>query len=186
MTTDRVGPVSAGGVRIERVAAPADRTAGQAWVVGDDEECVVVAGALDAAPLLRVVGRRRLTAVLWTQAHADPDGAIDTLLEAHPRARLGVHADDAGQWAELHPGQRPSLVLTEADTITVGDIELRVLHTPGSSPGACCFHAPDLGVVFTGDTEPGERLLALDPDTIAYPGSGPSTTIATLRAHRPT
>ncbi len=36
--------------------------------------------------------------------------------------------------------------------LTVGGIELRVLHTPGHSPGAICLYAPELGTVFTGDT----------------------------------
>ena len=36
--------------------------------------------------------------------------------------------------------------------ITVGGHDLGVLHTPGHSPGCCCFHDADTGVVFSGDT----------------------------------
>jgi glyoxylase-like metal-dependent hydrolase (beta-lactamase superfamily II) len=79
-----------------------------------------------------------------------------------------------------------------------------VLHTPGHSPGACCFYAPALGVVFSGDTlfqgGPGatgrsysdfptiiasirDRLLTLPPDTIVLTGHGAPTTIGVEAPH---
>ena len=72
------------------------------------------------------------------------------------------------------------------------------MHTPGHSPGCCCFYAPDAGVLFSGDTlfcgGPGatgrsysdyptiidsirEQLLELPPETIVHTGHGESTTI---------
>jgi glyoxylase-like metal-dependent hydrolase (beta-lactamase superfamily II) len=75
---------------------------------------------------------------------------------------------------------------------------LTVIHTPGHSPGAVCFRAPELGCVFTGDTlfqgGPGatgrsysdrptiersirERLLTLPPETVVHTGHGPDTTV---------
>jgi len=83
--------------------------------------------------------------------------------------------------------------------VQVGDVELLVLHTPGHAPGACCFHARDLGVVFTGDTlfqgGPGatgrsysdfptivesikDKLLSLPPETTVLTGHGSATSIA--------
>ena len=82
--------------------------------------------------------------------------------------------------------------------IVVGDIALKVLHTPGHSPGAVCLYSPDLGVVFTGDTlfegGPGAtgrsfsdhdtivesirtRLFTLPDETVVHTGHGDSTTI---------
>jgi glyoxylase-like metal-dependent hydrolase (beta-lactamase superfamily II) len=87
----------------------------------------------------------------------------------------------------------------------VAGTELRVLHTPGHSPGACCFHVPALGVVFTGDTlfqgGPGatgrsysdfdtiirsitDKLLTLPPETVVHTGHGDSTTIGAEAPHR--
>ena len=83
-------------------------------------------------------------------------------------------------------------------TLDVAGTTLEVLHTPGHAPGAVCFHAPDLGAVFTGDTlfqgGPGAtgrsfsdsdlivesiraRLLTLPADTVVHTGHGPDTTI---------
>ena len=73
-----------------------------------------------------------------------------------------------------------------------------MLHTPGHAPGAVCLYAPDLGVVFTGDTLVQRRagatgrsfsdydtivasirakLFALPDDTVVHTGHGDSTTI---------
>ncbi|WP_327582609.1 MBL fold metallo-hydrolase [Nonomuraea sp. NBC_00507] len=88
--------------------------------------------------------------------------------------------------------------------IAVAGTEVRVLHTPGHAPGACSFHVPDLGAVFTGDTlfqgGPGatgrsyssfetiiasirDRLLVLQLETIVHTGHGPDTTIGAEQPH---
>jgi glyoxylase-like metal-dependent hydrolase (beta-lactamase superfamily II) len=88
--------------------------------------------------------------------------------------------------------------------ITVAGADLTVLHTPGHSRGAVCFHLPDQGWLFSGDTlfagGPGatgrsfsdfgtiidsirDRLLVLDPDTVVHTGHGSDTTIGAERPH---
>ena len=87
--------------------------------------------------------------------------------------------------------------LREGDVLTVGGLDVRVLHTPGHTPGSLSLWAPALDVVFTGDTllkggaghtaEPGaslpalaasvRRLAALPPETTIYPGHGAPTTV---------
>jgi glyoxylase-like metal-dependent hydrolase (beta-lactamase superfamily II) len=87
--------------------------------------------------------------------------------------------------------------------VSVAGHDLAVLHTPGHSPGCCCFHDAASGVVFSGDTlfcgGPGatgrsfsdeptivrsirDRLLALPDHTIVHTGHGDSTTIGAERA----
>ena len=87
-------------------------------------------------------------------------------------------------------------------SISVAGHELGVLHTPGHSPGCCCFHDVDTGDVFTGDTlfcgGPGATgrsysdeptilrsiiasLLALPDQTVVHTGHGDSTTIGAER-----
>lgn len=94
--------------------------------------------------------------------------------------------------------------LTDGDTITFGEMALRVVHTPGHSQGGLCFI--DDGIAFTGDTLfagsigrsdlPGgshpelirsihDKLLTLPDDTIVYPGHGPTSTIGTERTDNP-
>jgi glyoxylase-like metal-dependent hydrolase (beta-lactamase superfamily II) len=88
--------------------------------------------------------------------------------------------------------------------VEVAGAALRVLHTPGHAPGAVCLHAPQLGVVFSGDTlfqgGPGatgrsfsdfptiiasirDRLLTLPAATVVHPGHGADTTIGAEVPH---
>jgi hydroxyacylglutathione hydrolase len=97
-----------------------------------------------------------------------------------------------------HPDARPDGELTDGQRIEVGGTVLQVLATPGHAPGAVCFSAPELGVVFSGDTlfsgGPGatgrsysdfptilssieQRLFTLPADTVVHTGHGEDTTI---------
>lgn len=166
------------------------------WVVGDDTECVVVDAPHDTAPILDLVAGRRVVAILCTHAHDDHIDAAGALAEA-TGAPVRLHPDDTMLWERVHETP-PDGTLADGDVVTVGDVDLEVLHTPGHSPGSCCFSAPALGVVFTGDTlfqgGPGatgrsfsdhdtivdsirRRLLTLPPQTRVLTGHGDETTI---------
>ncbi len=156
---DRVTP-SQGGVRIDHTTTAGTfsldggtwEVENNVWVIGDDTQCVVIDAPHDAGPILELVGDRRLTHVLLTHAHDDHVTVVPELLAAHPGAKVALHPDDRVLWDQSHPDLAPTLDLADGDVVQVGDVELFVLHTPGHAPGACCFHARDLGVVFTGDT----------------------------------
>lgn len=166
------------------------------WVVGDDEECVVIDAAHDAKPILEAVAGRRVVAVLLTHAHDDHIGATGDL-SAATGAPSYLHPDDRVLWDRVH-SFAPDRELADGDVFEVGGVRLQTLHTPGHAPGACCFHAEDLGAVFTGDTlfhgGPGatgrsfsdfgtiidsirDRLLTLPPDTVVHTGHGDDTTV---------
>lgn len=199
-------PASDGGVRIDHTTTEGTfsldggtwEVENNVWVVGDDRECVVIDAPHDAAPILDLIGDRRLTHVLLTHAHDDHVSVVPELLEAHPEAVVALHPDDRVLWDRTHPDLAPTRDLADGDVVPVGDVELTVLHTPGHAPGACCFYAADLGVVFTGDTlfqgGPGatgrsysdfpsivdsirEQLLTLPPETVVLTGHGDPTTI---------
>jgi glyoxylase-like metal-dependent hydrolase (beta-lactamase superfamily II) len=194
VTTERVGESSAGGVRVERLVVPegahgssdGDPVVGHvnAWLVGDHEECVVIDPPADAEAVLDAVGERQLTAVLFTHCAPGEVTSAPALLEARPRTRIGVQAGDVEAWDASHPDLHPNLHLSDGDIVTTGDIELIVLHTPGHTPGSCCFHAPDLGVLFPGPTDvsTSERLRGLAPETVVHPARGESTTLRALSA----
>jgi glyoxylase-like metal-dependent hydrolase (beta-lactamase superfamily II) len=166
------------------------------WLVGDDDEAVVVDAAHDAETIVAALGGRRLVAVLCTHGHNDHINAAGALVDA-TGAPVLLHPDDRMLWDRVHPDRKPAS-LDDGQRITVGGCELVVLHTPGHSPGAVCLHAPQLGVLFSGDTlfrgGPGAtgrsfssfplildsirtRLLTLDPDTRVLTGHGDETTI---------
>ncbi len=167
------------------------------WVVGDDEACVVIDAPHRVDDVLSVVGDRTVTAIVCTHAHDDHARIAPEL-----RRRLGapvlLHPDDLPVWRLTHPDVDPDGSLADGQLITAAGTELRVLHTPGHSPGSVCLYAEDLGAVFTGDTlfsgGPGatgrsfsdhdtilasirNRLLTLPPDTVVHTGHGESTTI---------
>ena len=167
------------------------------WVVGDDEECVVVDAAHDAEAVLDVVAGRRVLAVLCTHAHDDHVRAAPAVARS-AGAPILLHPDDAPLWQLTHPDVEPDEQLADGSRVVVGDVELTVIHTPGHSPGAVCFYADALGVLFTGDTlfagGPGatgrsfsdrdmlvasirSRLFALPDQTVVHTGHGDSTTI---------
>jgi glyoxylase-like metal-dependent hydrolase (beta-lactamase superfamily II) len=166
------------------------------WVIGDDRECVVIDAPHEADPIAELIGDRRLLAVLCTHAHDDHVTAANELADRFD-APVRLHPDDEVLWRMTyrHSAFEP---LADGDGIEVGGTTLDVLHTPGHSPGAVCFSAPELGAVFTGDTlfqgGPGatgrsysdfdtivgsirSRLLTLPPETVVHTGHGPDTTI---------
>ncbi|WP_435150426.1 MBL fold metallo-hydrolase [Micromonospora aurantiaca (nom. illeg.)] len=173
------------------------------WVVGDDAECVVLDAPHDVAAIAEVIGDRRVVAIIATHAHDDHVRVAPELARA-TGAPVLLHPDDRVLWDMVHPDTAPDGELTDGQTITVGGTTLRVLHTPGHSPGACSLHAPDLGTVFTGDTlfagGPGAtgrsysdfgtivesirtRLLTLPPETVVHTGHGDDTTIGAEAPH---
>lgn len=165
-----------------------------AYVVScpDTGAAVLIDAANEADVLVRAIGDLKLVAVLETHGHADHWQALGAI-EAHfASAWVGAHPDDLS----MFPPPPPAHHLAHGETITFGNCQLRVLHTPGHTPGSVCFLGP--GVVFTGDTlfpgGPGatrpplgdfptilksirRELMGLDPTTLVYPGHGEATTI---------
>ncbi|AXO34598.1 MBL fold metallo-hydrolase [Micromonospora chalcea] len=173
------------------------------WVIGDDAECVVLDAPHDVAAIREVIGDRRVVAIVATHAHDDHVRVAPELARA-TGAPVLLHPADRVLWDMVHPDTAPDGELTDGQTITVGGTTLRVLHTPGHSPGACSLYAPDLGAVFTGDTlfagGPGAtgrsysdfgtivesirtRLLTLPPETVVHTGHGDDTTIGAEAPH---
>lgn len=174
------------------------------WIVGDDSECIVIDAGHDAAPILEAIGSRTLRAVVCTHAHNDHVNAAAEVADAK-QAPIWVHPDEAPLWQMTYPDRAPDGALAHGQVITVAGTELTVLHTPGHAPGACCLHAPGLGVVFSGDTlfngGPGatgrsysdyptivasitEKLLSLPSETVVHTGHGDDTTIGAEAGRR--
>jgi glyoxylase-like metal-dependent hydrolase (beta-lactamase superfamily II) len=175
------------------------------WVLGDDAECVVIDAPHDVAEILKVIDGRRVIAILCTHGHDDHVRSAPDLSRA-TGARVLLHPDDLPVWKLTHR-KPPDGSLRDGQLIPIAGLDLRVIHTPGHTPGAVCFYAEefpgrDAGVLFTGDTlfegGPGatgrsfsdhdqiiasirDRLLVLPDDTKVLTGHGHSTTIGAER-----
>jgi glyoxylase-like metal-dependent hydrolase (beta-lactamase superfamily II) len=179
------------------------------WLVGDDEEVLVIDAPHDAAPIVAAIGGRSVAGIVLTHGHNDHITAAVALREA-TGAPVWFHPEDRMLWdqvyGEVHPEVEPDHHLTDGTRFTVAGTTLIALHTPGHSPGSTCLHAPELGTVFTGDTlfsgGPGatgrsysdhptivrsirERLFALPGDTVVRTGHGDDTTIDAERTNVP-
>jgi glyoxylase-like metal-dependent hydrolase (beta-lactamase superfamily II) len=121
------------------------------WVVGDEREVVVIDAAHDADAIAAAVGDRRVVAVACTHAHDDHVNQAPALAERFGAPVL-LDPAEAPLWELTWPDRAPDGELADGQVLTAGGIELRVLRTPGHSPGSSCLYAPELGTVFTGDT----------------------------------
>jgi glyoxylase-like metal-dependent hydrolase (beta-lactamase superfamily II) len=167
------------------------------WVLGDDHECLVIDAPHDVDAILKLVGDRKVVAIVCTHAHDDHVRYAPQLADA-TGAPILLNPDDAEVWNLSHPDRKPDGELRDGQELRVGDTLVRVIATPGHAPGAVCLAVPELGVVFTGDTlfqgGPGatgrsfsdratlersiqERLFPLGDDVIVKTGHGPDTTI---------
>jgi len=174
-------------------------------------EGIVVDPGADLPSILETVNRHRLTikAILLTHGHVDHVGAAaglkratqaPVMLNRHDYPVLSRISEQAA-WLGM-PMPEPvdiEATLEDGDQIKIGNLEFRVLHTPGHTPGSISLWAPSERLLVAGDTLfresigrtdlPGgdsrqilvslrEKILPLAPETTVITGHGPLTTLA--------
>jgi glyoxylase-like metal-dependent hydrolase (beta-lactamase superfamily II) len=183
--------------RVERVLADPGEGEGSAWLIGDDEEVIVIDPGEDAEAVLGQVGDREILAVICTHGHASHIAAAVGVAE-RDEAAVALHRSDLLLWRMAHDGAELEIEMADGGRFDVSDVRLEVLHTPGHTPGSVSLYCADLEVVFTGDalgaggpvphdgefpdfarqlTAIGERLLDLPSRTRVLPGHGDEFTI---------
>jgi len=188
------------------------------YIIGCEEtkNAAVIDPGDEADRILLALSEEKLKVqyILNTHGHFDHVGANKRLKDV-TGAKLAIHPDDIvmlesvnmaaasfGMSVENSPA--PDLTIKDGDTITIGNISLNVIHTPGHSPGGVSFHTN--GIVFVGDTLfagsigrtdfPGgdfntliasikNKLFVLGDDVQALTGHGPATTIGQEKQTNP-
>jgi glyoxylase-like metal-dependent hydrolase (beta-lactamase superfamily II) len=177
--------------RIEGVTGHAN-----AWIVGDDDEVIVIDPGTDAGEVLAAVGEREILAVICTHGHAAHCGAAIEVAE-RDEAPVAVHAAERVTWRAVHSDD-PDIEMEDGGRFEVAGVRLEVVHAPGHTPGSICLYCDELDAVFTGDaltaagpvphedefpdfprqlSSIGEKLLTLPPATRVLPGHGPELTV---------
>lgn len=179
-----------------------------------EEACAIDPGG-DAETILAAARKAGLRIVLIVDTHGHPDHtAANCDLRQATGAPLLIHEADRAmiegsgrEWAFtglVHVPCQADRTMADGEDLHVGEMALRVVHTPGHTPGGCCLAAD--GALFTGDTLfegsvgrtdfPGGDPHALDlslakivkllPDeTILYPGHGEPTKLGVEKETNP-
>jgi hydroxyacylglutathione hydrolase len=183
---------------------------------GKTRNAAVIDPAAEDAGLLLYLRQNAssVDSVLLTHGHYDHIGGVPAL-KTRWKSKVGIHPLDAGMLA--HPSENLSLFLglsfraDDADfqledglQIEVGSLRIRVLHTPGHTPGSVCFAGE--GFALVGDTlfmhsvgrtdfkgssmdqlmhSIRDKLMPLGDDVRVFPGHGEETTIGHEKESNP-
>jgi hydroxyacylglutathione hydrolase len=190
------------------------------YILGDEvtKEAVVIDPGGDEDEILEVLryNNLQLKLIIDTHGHFDHVDANLPLKEA-TGAQIAIHEADAmmlskpSSEAMFFTGNRlrlsqADILLKEGDILTFGQYRLKVLHTPGHTPGGISLVLEDHPYVYVGDllfagsigrTDfPGgsydalinavkTKIFPLGDNYSVYPGHGPVTTVAQERKYNP-
>ena len=201
---------------IEQRAVPPMMKNGYVLACRATGQAVYIDPGDEANELLDFVNGKSLNLISIVNTHGHMDHICgNRIVKQSCDIPIYLHRDDEflysalrkqGQWFGFDYEPAPSVdrYLEDEQTLQVGNLELRVHHTPGHSPGSVCLEVGDH--VFCGDlifagsvgrTDlPGgaprlllrmirERILPLGEDKILHPGHGPSTTVGRERLTNP-
>ena len=152
-------------------------------------DSVLIDAPAEASTIIERLQGTNPQCILLTHNHLDHVGALAEL-RSRLKMPLAAHASESGNLP-----LPPERLLSDGDTVSLGNLKLEVLHTPGHTPGSLCFKVGRY--LLSGDTifpgGPGatrspdafkqivksitEKIFVLPDDTPIYPGHGDSTVL---------
>jgi len=189
MTIAGKNPDEIGAVQIERLELGPFGTNAYIVTCRKTQSSVLIDAPAEAHIIIDRLKNTTPKYILLTHNHMDHVGAL-AQLRNELKVPLAAHAADTGN---LVPS--PEMLLSDGDTVSVGNLKLTVLHTPGHTPGSLCFRVGRC--LISGDTifpgGPGktsspadfkkiiksitDKIFVLPDDTQIYPGHGDSTVL---------
>lgn len=176
----------------------------------DTKEAMVIDPGAEPAKIIEMLDilEAKLKYIFITHCHADHIGAIDDVKQAKGGKILISREDSRGLYDESisltyyaetpNPELEADSRVDDGDLIHLGNLEFKVIATPGHTKGGLCLYCEAEGMIFTGDTifsstwgrtdlptgsledimnSIVNKILVLPDDTIMYPGHGKSTLI---------
>lgn len=134
-----------------------DEVSGDGAVMDPGDYSVLIEREIEKA------GIKNLKYILCTHGHFDHVSGVGRLKEKHPNAQVTVGAGDEGALgsplvglsqyfgAPFYPCNY-DIVLNDGDTLFLGDTELKIISTPGHTPGGVLYYCEKENILFTGDT----------------------------------
>jgi glyoxylase-like metal-dependent hydrolase (beta-lactamase superfamily II) len=170
------------------------------YLAGDDKSVLIIDAPHQAELIEKAVAGRKVAGIAITHGHADHTNAALELAKMVGHPPIYLNFADNFLWQQTHKKQLPDQDLAKTKTLSVGNITLEVLATPGHTPGSTCFYWADEKKLFSGDTlfpgGPGatrwqysnfglimksikEQLFVLPDEVEILPGHGESSTLVT-------
>lgn len=174
------------------------------------QDCLIIDPADEASFILEELQRKKLKLIglLATHGHFDHIGAVGEI-QLSFNVPLYIFKEDQflidrlNETAKYFLGFDPNFIkpktinYLDKKQLTISNYQLTIVHSPGHTPGGCCFYFKEENALFTGDTlfkdgigrydfsysnkkdlkQSLEKIFKLQEETVIYPGHGDVTTI---------